>query len=336
MNIFLDKFFFGFHDQAVYFDTIDTIPAGCDMVGLVFYHCDHGMIMHEIQAVRPKTKKLAVVLHQPNHEILPLIDRFKSDSETVFFGDAVLHQKQDNFRTDLSWFVSPCNYYAENDWAKALLSQLHQCQQRPYVFDCLLGRQSPSRDLVESFYRSSQFQHKIIFSYFRQDSHINQGIWDRAVDTVTCTTDPVLVGSNGLDQCYMPLSSILPISIYNRSHFSMICDTHTGSQHFCRYTEKLAKPILAERVFVAFCDQWYLRNAKRLGFLTFDSIIDESYDNEPDQRTRFNLAWQQIEYLCQQDASTIRTSVEHVLTHNKKHFLTTDWHRHLRSFVSDR
>ena len=106
--------------------------------------------------------------------------------------------------------------------------------------------------------------------------------------------------------------------------FVIVAET-TAYNEYSQFTEKVAKPIVALRPFVAFCGQHYLKNLKRLGFQTFGDVIDETYDAVADAGQRFNLAWNQVEHLCQEDPQQILEKLLPTLEYNKNHFLSTDW-----------
>jgi hypothetical protein len=90
---------------------------------------------------------------------------------------------------------------------------------------------------------------------------------------------------------------------------------------------------------VAFGGQHYVRNLHNLGFKTFDSIIDESYDEEPDQQKRYAMVYEQIQYLLTQPQEKILELVKPIAEYNKNHMLTTDWYgdfaRELRAVLLD-
>jgi hypothetical protein len=54
-----------------------------------------------------------------------------------------------------------------------------------------------------------------------------------------------------------------------------------------------------------------------LGFKTFDSIIDESYDEVEDTVQRFDLAWQQIRKLSLANPCDVYDKVSLILDHNR-------------------
>lgn len=59
--------------------------------------------------------------------------------------------------------------------------------------------------------------------------------------------------------------------------------------------EKTWKAILTTKPFLVYSDQGYLNNLRQLGFKTFDSLINENYDNEPNPKTRAELIIKEIE-----------------------------------------
>lgn len=69
-------------------------------------------------------------------------------------------------------------------------------------------------------------------------------------------------------------------------------DLIEGQEHFI--SEKIYKPIAAEKPFIVFSEQGYLKALRELGFSTFSPYIDESYDNELDPKSRISLIIQEI------------------------------------------
>ena len=73
---------------------------------------------------------------------------------------------------------------------------------------------------------------------------------------------------------------------------------------------------MAQRMFIMFAPQHTLRFIKSLGFDTFDSIIDESYDDIADPRERFDRAFDQVEYLAEQDPVEVYEKVLPITQYN--------------------
>ena len=122
------------------------------------------------------------------------------------------------------------------------------------------------------------------------------------------------------------LSQIIPIEIYNQTAYSIIAETN--SENYCTFfTEKTVKPILAKRLFIVFSGQYFLQNLRKLGFKTFDGILDESYDLIENPQLRFDCAFSQIEYLITQPQEEILSLIKPIVEHNQQLMLNTDWMR---------
>jgi hypothetical protein len=269
------------------------------------------------------TKLLLINASEPTDQSFELfVDRYRNNKQVKIFSDAVLNTPTPpkNFYTAISWFIQTENYYATRDWAKKLLNSLDPVEKKIYrrKFDCLLGVQKDNRDFVNNKIVSSNLQHQFDHTYFK--NNINDGQW----------SIPLSVNSTSSDYCvdglqHVPISSIIPVDIYNQTLYSIVAETSFFNQ-WSQYTEKTAKPILTKRPFVAFCGQHFLRNLQKLGFQTFGDVVDESYDSVEDNVTRWNMAWKQVEKLCGLPPNTVFDQLAPILEHNQQHFLTTDWH----------
>ena len=332
MKIYLDNVaMFGLpYNEVCCYTDYTTIPNDCNLIGITFYNNFYQENLEKIRILQTKTKKLIVVVIEPTVGKNTFDWFIKSIDPNVFiFGLASLNFDQPNYTTIVPWFDTPINYYATSVWAKELITQLTVDWKKPKKFDCLLGLTRNHRDVISKLYNSSQFQDCIFFSYFQNSA--SKGTWHQYQEeskNATLTTHKVSIGNEMIS-----LSVILPIEIYNQTYYSIIAET-TCSNAYSHFTEKTAKPIVARRPFVAFSGQYFLRNLRKLGFKTFDSVVDESYDLIPDMSTRMSAAWNQVELLCQQDPRAVYEKLQPVLDHNYDLFINTRWLQNLHEFVS--
>jgi len=329
-NIFLHQHFFDFATDAEYFRSNDAVyhTPSRYLIGVAFYEFDFDAMTAIIMAARSKCEKLIVYIKEPfSPSLIKLVKNFATDQHTKFFGDAVLNEDLPNWQPAISWFVSPRHYYQKDDWAKDLLAKVDLIHHdRPYKFDCLLGTPKPHRDSVAQHYLDSSVKNQILFSYFRDQIH--QGIWDQDIGDTQATWQPF----EFLPSYHVALSALVPYGIYNQSHHSIVAES-TAYDEFNHVTEKIAKPMMAQRIFIVFAGQHYLRSLRTLGFQTFGEIIDESYDEQACALDRYRMAWQEVEKLCLQDANTVRHRVQKALEHNRKLFLESDWHHNVKSHI---
>ena len=78
---------------------------------------------------------------------------------------------------------------------------------------------------------------------------------------------------------------------FNNTAFSVVVETHVDlneTNGLPWISEKGYKPIAFEHPFVAWAPVGYLKMLKSQGFMTFDHLVDESYDNETNNTTRLN------------------------------------------------
>jgi len=88
-------------------------------------------------------------------------------------------------------------------------------------------------------------------------------------------------------------------------------------------TEKIFKPIVAQRPFILVAAPGNLEYLRRYGFRTFDRWIDESYDHMHDPDQRLDAIVQQISKFANlgvKELEDLRRDMLPVLEYNKQHF----------------
>jgi hypothetical protein len=117
------------------------------------------------------------------------------------------------------------------------------------------------------------------------------------------------------------ISFIDPIEIHRRTWYSIVAETNSTGPNFF-LTEKTMKQFWAKRVFVMFTNAGFLHNLREIGFETFGSVIDESYDTDENYNRdwkRFEQAFEQVQFLNQQDPIAVYNKLKPVLEHNHHH-----------------
>jgi hypothetical protein len=88
-------------------------------------------------------------------------------------------------------------------------------------------------------------------------------------------------------------------------------------------TEKIFKPIVSKQPFMLLAAPGNLAYLKSYGFKTFDSVIDESYDNIQDNDLRTEAIVRQLHWYCNltpDEKTDIIRQLEPVIQHNFNHF----------------
>lgn len=273
-------------------------------------------------------------MHQVTIDQLRRIDKlnvtiFISGFVNIPFKNAKEHQWMD-------WLDTTSNFY-KNVRPDLLSSKLVAHTNKQKSFDILLGCWRPHRDYVYNYINQHGLSDNVIMTYhklwnqdLRQSSEYileNEG-----VEYICPPNHTVhLVKYYGHT---MTMSQVAPIEIYNKSCYSLVAETNAHNE-FNFYTEKIVKPILAGRLFVVVSGQHYLKNLKKLGFKTFDGIIDESYDNEADDVTRWEMALTQVNQLMKKDPIEVYNNANEVIKHNQKLILEFDWYSDFQKNLLD-
>lgn len=233
--------------------------------------------------------------------------------------------------TWMDWFHTTTYFY--NSVQPTLLNEklLPQINKSKY-FDILLGCRRLHRDVIHQYVSDNQLSDKVIMTYYqrwnvdlRETDHIfeSEGLEFLPESNYTHSVHQVRYYGHRMN-----LSQVVPFVIYNDSYYSVVAETNAVNE-FNFYTEKIVKPILGQRLFVAVAGQGYLQRLRSFGFKTFGDVIDESYDSEPDCSTRWKMAMDQVQFLTTQDPVEIYIKIKDVVEYNQRLMLDTDWYGNL-------
>jgi len=273
-------------------------------------------------------------LHNRTYEFI----RQNDQKNITYFLCGYLNRRLEHshIRQWMDWFVTTLKFYKT---VPTFLNKLTPYAVKSKSFDVLLGQPRQHRDMVYNYLKSHTDQ--VVLTYMRdfsqglydhdftakaiQDRPSDEYIWD--LDSINVPKDPVnfTIEHVELHGQQVSISQVIPLSIYNQTAYSVVTETNFMNS-YTFYTEKTVKPILAERLFIAFSGQHYLRNLHNLGFRTFDGIINESYDEEPDQYKRYAMAYEQMKYLFTQSQEKVLQQIRPIAEYNKRHMLTTNWY----------
>ena len=194
---------------------------------------------------------------------------------------------------------------------------------KPYDFDLLLGARRPHRDYAMLAFTQSGLIDTSIVTYREM---FTGGVIDQWTQQVqACFSSTKLLYpyvSPNLDPDWevqktlvKNISPYMPYEIYRRTNYTVICETLGTSDTFF-LSEKTTKPLLGRRLFVMFGAVNFLKNLRRLGFKTFSRVIDERYDGMEDHVRRFDHAFEQCQWLSEQDPREIYEAIQPELEHN--------------------
>jgi len=131
------------------------------------------------------------------------------------------------------------------------------------------------------------------------------------------------------------------IQYHEHSYFSIVTETifekyDSTKQPFLMYmdtlflSEKIYKPLALKHPFIVFGWHGSLRELKKRGYKTFHPFIDESYDEEKDDDTRFSMLVEEIQRLEQFTIDQWlewQNNIKPIVEHNYKYLMSLTEHR---------
>jgi hypothetical protein len=204
---------------------------------------------------------------------------------------------------------------------------------KPYMFDVLLGARRPHRDYVMLAMTDQHMLDSSIVTY--RDCFIGHQVTHQSQEFAELFPNTPLqypyvsphldTAWEVRDQLSNNISYLIPVEIFRRCYYSVITETlGTGSSFF--FSEKAAKAMFAQRLFVVFSNANYYARLRELGYATFGSVIDESFDSDAVDYRRFEKTVEQMKYLAAQDPAQVLAKVQPELEHN---------HNQLYRMISD-
>jgi hypothetical protein len=282
-----------------------------ELVDTLVNHCDHVLIL--VSELHDKTLRFI-----REHDISKISYFICGDINLTMYNSPV-HKFYD-------WFTTSVHFYKHVK--PNLLNTLNPYKNKSNYFDILLGRKKLHRDVVYNSVAEYELFDNNIVTYINDINcdfnDINKWLWEKdglEIDKpVEWTVDRLPYYGHR-----MSLSQIVPLSVYNNSCYSVIAETNWNNE-YSFYTEKTVKPILGRRLFVMVAGRDYLRNLQNLGFRTFGTVVDESYDNEKGDIERFKLAVDQVRYLCTQPQEEILAKIKPICDQNYNVMMSVDWY----------
>jgi hypothetical protein len=108
---------------------------------------------------------------------------------------------------------------------------------------------------------------------------------------------------------------------YIDTYFSLVTETVFDGTHSFR-TEKIVKPLAQAHPWICAANAGFYRDMRNLGFQTFHTLIDESFDLIQDTQQRLARVAMVVEDLCGQDLVAFLKASESICKYNQQHLQT--------------
>ena len=244
------------------------------------------------------------------------VNRFSKDDPVTFFANMVPMvptNRPIHFINDM--FFQGHDIYNRYDICRSLLGKLEVVKgKRNYAWEAMFSR------------------HEKQFHTFRKHEVSDVSIstcWPLGIDYYSKDVRrPSQTPAEYFGVDNIRCSDLFDPEIYNNSLYSLVFET-VRNDHFSMFSEKEAKPIMAMRPFMIFGSFNHLKAFRSLGFKTFSPVIDESYDDEPNDDKRFEKICNSMLKLSKMDPVSVYERLSPVLEHNKNHLLNHKWNKEL-------
>jgi len=227
--------------------------------------------------------------------------------------------------------------YTENQTAQSLSEPEHNTT-RPYEFLFLNGRLRPHRKWLIDGLRAQGLLDRALWTNLGSKVELS---FTSALPTATLEPIRLLPTEYEIDRAKSNLTpdlyagggfikhqlfgntwgdAIVNAKCYTDTWYSVVTETIYDYPHTFR-TEKIWKPVLMAHPFVVAANCGYLRDLRQAGFRTFDSLIDESYDQIDCPITRAERIIQTIAEISHNSAAEFWHASRDICKYNQQHLV---------------
>lgn len=217
-------------------------------------------------------------------------------------------------------------YYTRNNYIHSYLETQYDFNYpKEHLFVSLIGNERPERTLFSNLINESINPSKdVVLRYAGKDLRKDSSTYDiPIINFKTYGAYSAISGSsNSLEKYDYTVSGSIPINLYNSGYFNLIVETDIKWTDSFMVTEKTIKSLITGMPFVVASTPYFLSNLRKMGFLTYDTLWDESYDNETDMLSRFTKIVELCNSLESFDWVGNKEKLEYIALKNQQTFYT--------------
>lgn len=173
------------------------------------------------------------------------------------------------------------------------------------------------RGAYTTFNRKYTTYRKKLLDYLKNNQLLDQGYVNFQFEDVSNLVEPLI--SEYEDGQLASENQIY--RYYRATNFDIIIETATQADENQQFlTEKTLRALALGQPFVTYNGTGSLQYLRELGFRTYQSMWDESYDNIQDNDERFGTVMYQVKQLINNRAIFEQPLIKEINEHNKFHF----------------
>jgi hypothetical protein len=239
-------------------------------------------------------------------------------------------------------FLSVILNYDENVAAQSRTDEIFSKTDKPYKFFFLNGRARPHRKyLYERFRESGVLEQALWTMLDSRPSHNRQFILQRNGVNMLSTTSELRWLDPKYEFEFYRNATVTPgpaertfvkTELFNNqwgeiyiepapyidTYFSLVTETVFEYPYSFR-TEKTAKVLAMGHPFIMATSVGFYRDLRNLGFRTFDTVIDESFDLVENHQNRMDRIYTVVQDLCAQDLASFLSACRDICKYNQQH-----------------
>lgn len=207
---------------------------------------------------------------------------------------------------------------------------VEQRDTRPYFADILLGNLKSMRTIFFELLKTNGVLEENLINAFGE---YNSKFLDEGTDEIDLffknmdTSNTLATGSYTNTTKFFKghfSSQFVSKHIQENTWISIVAETLTDDRIFFP-TEKTGKALISGKPFIVLSGKHFLKNLRNIGFKTFGTVIDESYDDISDIHERTIAAFDSFRKLQNMDQVWVRQQLQDVLDHNEQCMRNKAW-----------
>jgi hypothetical protein len=181
--------------------------------------------------------------------------------------------------------------------------------EKPYAFNLLNGVRRPHRTKIIENLNNAGALSRGLWSYLYRG--------DFLPSKYRFYFEPENFNNGQCNDDTWPAGNLYP-PIYEDTYFSIVTETNFEIPHSYR-TEKIYKPLKIGHPFIAVSSKGFYRDLHNLGFKTFGSLIDESFDQIDNNDERMQRITAVILDLLKSDLKLFLSACRDICFYNRQH-----------------
>lgn len=281
-------------------------------------------VYHDIKSINASTAPLIAIDclgesgHSKTHFLL-----YDPKKKYIIFSNGTWDKEYHKLKIDyvliqsFFWLYNIADYYLSPNRFHTFFEKSYDFDcDKPNIFTSLIGAQRRQRTFVVEKLLQLNITKPFVIKYAGRD----YGAPSTHLDVIPSNDTSFDVHAYIAAKHWYFAGNSLPTMLYNSGHFHILVETDLDMPYSFHFSEKGVKMFLTGTPFIAVSQPKYLENIRKLGFQTYNTLWDESYDQEYDYKKRVEMVVDLANDLCNFDWQAHKHQLEMIKFHNRSVF----------------